>query len=96
MMTQEGKILGGVVDVMTTDHRGFTPEEVAERCLDKIVSVSDSAAPEIREQARAFKDGLRAVLVYYMREAIRSDRTSVYNALVDAGQKDLAEMIRRF
>ena len=95
MMTQEGKILGGVVDVMTTDHRGFTPEEVAERCLDKIVSVSDSAAPEIREQARAFKDGLRAVLVYYMREAIRSDRTSVYNALVDAGQKDLAEMIRR-
>tara|TARA_B100002019_G_scaffold233984_1_gene208090 strand:+ start:14173 stop:14463 length:291 start_codon:yes stop_codon:yes gene_type:complete len=95
MMTQEGKILGGVVDVMTTDHRGFTPEEVAERCLDKIVSVSDSAAPEIREQARAFKDGLRAVLVYYMREAIRSDRTSVYNALVDAGQKDLADMIRR-
>ena len=95
MMTQEGKILGGVVDVMTTDHRGFTPEEVAERCLDKIVSVSDSAAPEIREQARAFKDGLRAVLVYYMREAIRSDRTSVYNALVDAGQKDLADLIRR-
>lgn len=95
MMTQEGKILGGVVDVMTTDHRGFTPEEVAERCLDKIVSVSDSAAPEIREQARAFKDGIRAVLVYYMREAIRSDRTSVYNALVDAGQKDLADMIRR-
>lgn len=95
MMTQEGKILGGVVDVMTTDHRGFTPEEVAERCLDKIVSVSDSAAPEIREQARAFKDGIRAVLVYYMREAIRSDRTSVYNALVGAGQKDLADMIRR-
>jgi len=30
-----------------------------------------------------------------MREAIRSDRTTVYNALKDAGHPKLAELIRR-
>jgi hypothetical protein len=31
----------------------------------------------------------------YMRQAIRSDRTTVYNALIDAGHPELAELIRR-
>jgi hypothetical protein len=30
-----------------------------------------------------------------MKEAANSDRTTVYNALLEAGQKDLAELIRR-
>jgi len=85
----------GVVSVHTTAGRGFSPEEVAERCLSKIMSVSDSAPPAIRDQAHAFQENLRSVLVFYMKEAIKSDRTTVCNALLDAGQKDLAEMIRR-
>ena len=35
------------------------------------------------------------VLVSYMREAIQSDRTTVYNALKDAAHPQLAELIRR-
>lgn len=85
----------GNVFVHTTSGRGFTPEEVAERCLDKIIAVSDDANPVIKSQADAFKNQIRAVLVFYMKQAISSDRTTVYNALLDAGQKDLAEMIRR-
>ena len=30
-----------------------------------------------------------------MREAIKSDRTTVYNALLNAGQPELADLIRR-
>ena len=85
----------GNVLVQTTSNRGFTPEEVAERCLDRIVSVAEDATPEVRAQAQAFKENIRKLLVYYMKEAIKSDRTTVYNALCDAGQKDLAELIRR-
>ena len=33
------------VQVLTTKDRGFTPEEIAERAADKIVSVSDNATP---------------------------------------------------
>jgi len=83
------------VDVRTTENRGFTPDEVAERCADKIISISETADPVIRDQARAFKKHLEKVVAFYMREAIRSDRTTVYNALCDAGHKDLAELFRR-
>ena len=34
-----------VVSVQTTDNRGFTPEEVAKRCTEKIVDVSQDAHP---------------------------------------------------
>jgi len=95
-MNFEGVTLSpGIVEVQTTQHRGFTPEEVADRCLTKLLSVSDTAAPAIRDQAIAYKEHMRAVLVFYMNEAVQSDRTTVNNALLDAGQKDLAEMIRR-
>ena len=84
-----------LVNVHTTSGRGFTPEEVAARCADKLISVSDQAPPAIRDQARAFKAQIEMVVALYMREAIASDRTTVYNALKDAGHPDLAELIRR-
>lgn len=84
-----------IVNVTTTENRGFTPEEVAERCVTKIISVSDSAHPGIREQALAFQQQIEKVVAFYMREAIRSDRTTVYNLLKDAGQPELADAIRR-
>ena len=84
-----------IVTVHTTENRGFTPDEVAERCVDKLISVSDTAHPAIRDQARAYKLHMEKVVAYYMREAIRSDRTTVYNALVEAGHPELADAIRR-
>jgi hypothetical protein len=85
-----------IVTVQTTQNRGFTPDEVAERCVNKLISVSDSAPPAIRDQARAFQKHMEKVVAFYMREAIRSDRTTVYNKLLDAGHPELAEAIRRF
>ena len=84
-----------VVSVETTERRGFTPEELAEDCVGKIISVSDTALPGIRDQARAFERHMEKVVAYYMRQAIQSDRTTVYNALMDAGHPELAELIRR-
>lgn len=84
-----------LVDVRTTHGRGFTPEEVAARCADKIVAVADSAPEAIRDQARAYKKNVEAVIARYMKEAVASDRTTVYSALVDAGHPELAELIRR-
>tara|TARA_R100001369_G_C3304343_1_gene166253 strand:+ start:1237 stop:1521 length:285 start_codon:yes stop_codon:yes gene_type:complete len=84
-----------LVDVKTTNHRGFTPEELAEQCTGKIVSISDNAHPAIRDQARAFSGHIEKVVADYMRQAIRSDRTTVWNALNDSGNPDLAELIRR-
>ena len=84
-----------VVGVRTTENRGFNPDELAEQCVSKLISVSDNAHPGIRDQARAFSKHIEKLVAYYMRQAIRSDRTTVYNALKDAGHPDLAELIRR-
>ena len=78
---------------MTTSNRGFTPEEVAERALDKIMYVGDNAPPAIREQAAAFKDSIRQVLVYYMREAVRSHNVTLANKFKQAGHPELIPIL---
>ena len=85
------------VALIVPRHRtgGFPQTRLLRDALDKIISVADTALPEVQAQAQAFKDHIRAVLVFYMKEAANSDRTTVYNALLEAGQKDLAELIRR-
>ena len=84
-----------IVDVKTTNNRGFSPEEVSELCVKKIIAVSNNTHPGIRDQARAFSSQMEKLIAHYMKEAIRSDRTTVYNAIKDAGHPKLAELIRR-
>ena len=84
-----------IVGVRTTENRGFTPDELAEQCVEKIISVSDNAHPGIRDPTHAFSKHVEKLVAYYMRQAIRSDRTTVYNAIKDAGHPQLAELIRR-
>tara|TARA_R110000824_G_scaffold98284_1_gene234490 strand:- start:1004 stop:1300 length:297 start_codon:yes stop_codon:yes gene_type:complete len=83
------------VDVYTTQNRGMTPEEIAKICADKIVSVSQDSHPVIRDQAIEFKQSITRLLSFYMKQVIKSDRTTIYNELVKSGHSELAEVIRR-
>jgi len=83
------------VEVHTSNGRGFNPEEIAERCADKILSVSDSAHPAIRQQAHAFRKNIVKTVEFYLTDAVQNDRTTIYNALTDAGHPELASLIRR-
>ncbi len=83
----------GSVMVMSTEGRGFTPEEVAERALDKIIYVGSQAHPAIRDQAEAFKDSIRQVLVFYMHEAVRSHNVTLVNKFTKAGHPELVPIL---
>lgn len=83
----------GDVMVMTTQGRGFTPEEVAERALAKIIYVGSQSHPAIREQAEAFKDSIRQVLVHYMHEAVRSHNVTLVNKFTRAGHPELIPIL---
>jgi hypothetical protein len=83
----------GSVMVMATEGRGFTPEEIAERALDKIIYVGSSTHPAIREQAEAFKDNIRQVLVHYMHEAVRSHNVTLVNKFKQAGHPELIPIL---
>ena len=83
------------VDVRTTNNRGFTPEELAEQCVEKLISVADTAPPAIRDQAIAFQHMAKHLIQAYLKQAVHSDRTTVYTAVKDAGHPELADIIRR-
>jgi len=81
--------------VKTTNERGFTPEEITEDLLVKLIFISGEAHPAIRDQAIAFKDQIRPAILHYMKQAIRSDRTTLSAQLSKQGHLDMAEIIRR-
>ena len=83
------------VEIQTTDNRGQTPEEVAQRCVNKIIGISNNAHPAIKDQAHAYRLQMEKIIAIYMRQAIKSDRTTVYNAIKDSGNPKLAEYITR-
>jgi TRAP-type uncharacterized transport system substrate-binding protein len=83
----------GSVSVVTTQNRGFSPEEVAERALDKIIYVGSHTHPAIREQAEAFRDSIRVVLIHYMREAIRANNVTLANKFTQAGHPELIPIL---
>lgn len=82
-------------NVITTHGRGLTAEEHASLAREKIIRIAESAPEPIRVQATAFGREIERVIAKTIRNAILSDRTTVYNALVDAGHPELAEKIRR-
>ena len=46
-------------------------------------------ATQPEAQAEAFKNNLRVVLVQYLQQAVRSDRTTIANRLREAGHPEL-------
>lgn len=81
--------------VKTTHERGFTVEEIAEDLLNKLIFISGESHPVIREQAIAFKDQIRPAIIHYMKQAVRSDRTTLAAQLSKEGHTYMAEIIRK-
>jgi hypothetical protein len=85
----------GTVTVMTSDNGGHSPEQIAELALNKIMMVSDTAPPVIRDQAIAHREKLREILIYYMNKMAQSERTTLWAEFNKQGHGDMAEIIRR-
>jgi hypothetical protein len=95
MVGSQGNTGGFKVDVHTSSDGGHPPEFWAKRAADRIVSVSETAHPAIREQAIAFKDLVEQVVLDHMKRAISCDRSTVSHLVSEAGHPYLAELLRR-
>ena len=85
----------GTALVFTSNNGGHSPEQMAEMALNKIMAVSDTAPPVIRDQAFAHRERLKEVLVFYMNKMARSERTTLWALMKQQGHDDMAEIIRR-
>ena len=94
MLSNRGDMSLGGFTVHATSGRGFTPEELAARAVEKIVSISDQADPLVQVQAHAFKARVEAVILHYLKQAVASEHTTLYNRFVAAGHPELAVLLR--
>jgi hypothetical protein len=83
------------IKVRTADKGGHSPDAVAEMCVDKLMSVSTSAPPEIRMQAEAYKSRMLQIIAHYIKVAVREDRATMCEKIQEAGFPDLASQLRR-
>jgi len=83
----------GEVKAFTTSGRGLNVEEIADLALRKLIHIGDTAPPVLREQAHQFRERIRHVLIHYLHQAIKSDRTTLYNELRGAGYPEVADII---
>ena len=93
MMTAPLPMGVGSVFVQTTQGRGWTPEELAMRAADKIIHIGDQSHPAVQAQARAFKENVKQVVVFYLKEAVEQDRATIASRLRDAGHPDLVHLL---
>ena len=93
-MSNAGEVQLGQVKVFTSSHRGFTPEEIAERAIDRFIYVGDKSHPLIAEQARAFREQIKQMLIFYFREAQEAERITIAAKLTHNGYDELATLIR--
>ena len=92
-MNAQNKSEIGLIQVATVDYRGFTPEELADRAVDKIIQIGDQSHPVIRDQAVAFREHSRGILVFYMNEAVKFDRVTIAQKLKDSGHAELINLL---
>ena len=85
----------GSVNVVTSDKGGLSNDQIAEMAANKIVYVSESAPPAIKEQAHVFSDKVKNLLRYYVDLARKEERATIVQQIKEAGQPDLANIIRR-
>ena len=75
-------------------HGQRTPEAWAELALRKIINVADTAPQPIRDQAHAYKESIRGVLVNYISMAVQEQRTTDALKAERAGALELATALR--
>ena len=85
----------GAVLVDTTVEKGHDPEYWAKHAANRIVSVGGECHPAIAQQAQAFKESVFHTVSFYIKEAIKSDRTTLIAELEKQGHGDMAEILRR-
>ncbi len=85
-------LLGGVI-VHTTNNRGFTPEELTERAIEKIIYVGSNSHPAVRAQAQAFREAIKGVVLAYMKEAVACHNVTIANKLTQAGHPELVKLL---
>ena len=80
-MSVESDFTLGKVGVTTTDGKGHDAEFWAAQATKKICDISDNAPEHVKQQALAFQNQVYTVILYTIKNAIKSQNTTYANLL---------------
>lgn len=84
----------GQVAVHTTENKGHDPEFWAAQATKKICEVSMEAPEHVKQQAIAFQNQVYTVILYTIKNAIKSQNTTNANLLEKQGHSDMAKILK--
>jgi|TARA_B110000444_G_scaffold133101_1_gene125065 hypothetical protein len=85
----------GDFTVTTTHHRGLNTEELTNLAVNKIISISATADPVLRQQAEAGRERMRMIIRASLDQAIKSDRLTLAHLLESQGHENMAQILRK-
>jgi len=93
-MSNKGDFVLGNIEVHSTQNKGHDPEFWAAQATKKIVSISENAPEHIKQQAVAFQNQVYTVILYTIKNAIKSKNTTYSNLLREQGHEDMAKILK--
>lgn len=84
----------GEVETIVTSGRGLNPQELVRLYLPKIIYVSPDLPDAERAAGEAQKAAIEQLLLRAFAQAQKSQNTSVFNQLMNAGHESAAELVR--
>lgn len=93
-MSVESDFVIGKVEVHSTENKGHDAEFWASQATKKIVDISDNAPEHVKQQALAFQNQVYTVILYTIKNAIKSQNTTYSNLLRKQGHEDMAKILR--
>ena len=84
----------GTVETIVTSGRGLNPEELTRMIMPKLIYISPDL-PELEKlKAEAQKAAIESLLLRAFAQAQKSQNTTIYNVLMEAGETSAAELVR--
>ena len=85
----------GTANVLISNNGGLSSEQIAQLALDKIIFVGQRSHPLIVDQALAFKEAIRDVIIDHLKQMEEQTVDTLCAKLSANGYNDIATILRR-
>lgn len=84
----------GTVETIVTSGRGLNPDELTRMIMPKLIYISPEIPADVRAAAEAQQDRMAALVRHYFVQAQKSQNTTIYNVLKNAGHDAAADLVK--
>ena len=92
--TVGGTLESNDVKVIVTQGRGLNPDELTSMLLPKLIYIGPDVPADVRAAGEAQMARMEGLLKHYFAQAQRSQNTTIYNVLLNAGHVEAAQLVK--